>query len=530
MAFAAPTKLTLQKAFKQTFLNSKSRDSLNLSDSEVNQLGNAFEDDQFTTLLSDYIQEISDPKNKAEKDLYLKQLEKQNDVPENKVVIHPKAGYVLKFKSRNGDKIFANIVHSEEIAKPSSQTIEGKRGTHWSLPYIIGPMRYEFDKKKRETITFDICFHSYTLRLGHSSKDLRDLIAATAKEAVGEQLCRNVEKVEIEAEFHVLKNVPYMNGSPSIMLLSNDKLKTLLKHNDNNIEMKETLTGIQTSKEFGLKKGFLLGNKKRNEIDSSSKSILVSSEPIIPHYEVIERGKFDLIDHTMDGRTHKSTRPAFIEYRISLPTIKSSNQIDLKVSRQCIELSTSSKATKCTKYAVNIPLHYPILSEEGTAKFDTSLSKLVITLPVERQENSIQTLNTNTSDTKQLLVEVKNTQYDLHSCKMNSSDFKSSPEDKCSDTHSRWLESNSDDCSIIREHFATKDKIPVKTNEDKANTVHGPDQDMGAKCLKDIELNEVEKVECSDISGSKVTEQPPILLEQPLDSKMSLYDIVFELD
>ena len=124
MAFAAPTKLTLQKAFKQTFLNSKSRDSLNLSDSEVNQLGNAFEDDQFTTLLSDYIQEISDPKNKAEKDLYLKQLEKQNDVPENKVVIHPKAGYVLKFKSRNGDKIFANIVHSEEIAKPSSQTIE----------------------------------------------------------------------------------------------------------------------------------------------------------------------------------------------------------------------------------------------------------------------------------------------------------------------------------------------------------------------------------------------------------------------
>ena len=62
MTFAAPTKSTLQKAFEQTILNSKSRDSLNLSDSEVKQLGNAFEDDQFTTLLSDYIQEISDPK------------------------------------------------------------------------------------------------------------------------------------------------------------------------------------------------------------------------------------------------------------------------------------------------------------------------------------------------------------------------------------------------------------------------------------------------------------------------------------
>ena len=530
MAFTAPTKLTLQKAFKQTLLNSKSRDSLNLSDSEVNQLGNAFEDDQFTALLSDYIQEISDPKNKAEKDLYLKQLEKQNDVPENKVVIHPKAGYVLKFKSRNGDKIFTNIVHSEEIAKPSSQPIEGKKGTHWSLPYIIGPMRYEFDKKKRETITFDICFHSYTLRLGQSSKGLRDLIAVTAKDAVGKHFCRSVEKVEIEAEFHVLKNVPYMNGSPSIMLISNDKLTMLSKHNENNIEMKKSRTSLQTSKEFGLKKGFLLGNKKRNQIDSLPKSILVSSETIIPHFEVIERGNFDLIDHTMDCRAHKSTRPAFIEYRISLPTIKSSNQIDLKVSRCCIELSTSSKATKCTKYAVNIPLHYPILSEEGMAKFDTSLSKLVITLPVERQENSIQTVNTNTSDTKQLLVEVENTKYNPHSCKMNSSDYKSSPpEEKCSGTHSRWLESNSDDCSIIREHFATKDKIPVKTNEDKADIVLVP-EDMGAKCVNDVEFNEVEKVESSDISSSKVTENPPILLEQPLDTKMSLYDIVFELD
>lgn len=536
MTFTAPKKSTLQKAFEQTILNSKSRDSLNLSDSEVKQLGNAFEDDQFTTLLSDYIQEISDPKNRAEKDLYLKQLEEQNDVPVNKTVIHPKAGYVLKFKSKDGEKIFVNIVHSEEIAKPSSHVIEGKRGSHWILPYIIGPMRYEFDKRKKEMITFDICFHSFTLELGKSSNDFRDLIVGTAKDAVGEQLSRNVENIEIGTDIHVLKNVLYMNGSPSIMLLPSNQLNKTSNRNNGNetLNMKESTIETQLSNQFGFKKGFLLGKKKRNKIDSLPTSNLTSSKAIIPHFEVIERGNFDLIDHTIDGPKHKSTRPAFVEYRISLPTIKSSNQVDLKVNKQRIELSTSPKCIECTAYSLNIPLRYPVLSEEGTAKFDTSLSKLVITLPVERQEKNTQVDNHN-DNTKQLLVEVENTNCETDSCKTNNSDHQSNnSEMTCYDGHSRWLESNVVDCKTHREHFASKKRIPLKLNKDESEKLNEPDENKeGEECLNDVELNEMEKVECSNISRSIVGEDSLIFSEEPPDSKermSEISEIVFELD
>lgn len=538
MTVKAPTKSSLQKAFEYTLSNSKAKDSLNLSNSEVNRLKNAFTDDEFTTLLGDYIQEISDPKNKAEKDLYLKQLEEQNDVPANKTVIHPKAGYVLKFKRENGDKIFVNIVQSEEIERPTSQKIEGKRGSHWSLPYMIGPKRYECDKKKKETIAFDVCFHTYTLMLGKSSKELGNLIVRTAKDAVRVQLSRAGEKVDIGADVHILKNVPYMNGSPSIMLLTKDECNKetgdskIQNCDDIKSKVKDPSTGTDKSKGFGLKKGFLLESKKRNNLDSCPNSEFDSSKPIIPHFEVIERGHFDLIDHTMDGQKQKSTRPAFVEYRISLPSIKSSNQIDLRVMKQRIELSTSPKALECTKYSLCIPLPYPVIHDDGKAQFDTSLSKLVITLPVERQEKHIQRDNSKRSAVKPAFEEIDISPDTTHNSHTNSAEAQLiTPEQTCSDVHSRWLESDQDDAAIHRAQFASNKEIPLKMNEEKPEVVNDPDEDKETDVLNDFDKVDAEKVDSSDVVSSTVTESSfEKQSEEHSMRKESISKLVFELD
>lgn len=48
------------------------------------------EEKEFRDLLSGYMDEISDPKNKDEYDTYLKQLERGGELPDDMVLIKPK--------------------------------------------------------------------------------------------------------------------------------------------------------------------------------------------------------------------------------------------------------------------------------------------------------------------------------------------------------------------------------------------------------------------------------------------------------
>lgn len=51
---------------------------------------------EFVEMLGEYMNEISDPKNKEEYDQYLKQLEKENDLPEGMELLKPEKGFCIK--------------------------------------------------------------------------------------------------------------------------------------------------------------------------------------------------------------------------------------------------------------------------------------------------------------------------------------------------------------------------------------------------------------------------------------------------
>jgi hypothetical protein len=53
-------------------------EGLELSPEEVSKFETAFKDPEFKKMFAEYAAEISDPKNKAESDLYLRQLEYEN--------------------------------------------------------------------------------------------------------------------------------------------------------------------------------------------------------------------------------------------------------------------------------------------------------------------------------------------------------------------------------------------------------------------------------------------------------------------
>jgi RNA polymerase-binding transcription factor DksA len=80
-----------EESFK--FMNDK---DLDMSKQEMKGLVKAMESPEFRTIMSEYMNDISDPKNKIEMEQYLKQCEENGELPPNTKLIRPTAGFCLK--------------------------------------------------------------------------------------------------------------------------------------------------------------------------------------------------------------------------------------------------------------------------------------------------------------------------------------------------------------------------------------------------------------------------------------------------
>jgi len=132
------------------------------------------------------------PAQREEKEAYMQQLENEGKVPEGKVLIRPKAGFVIKtFRmvmegAENGGgerdrvaepkhktKVFVNIVSSDKLARPTAtgdpSSVKGKAGKMITVPNVVGPSRMEEDNKGASVPTVDFCVHPYAVHLALSS-------------------------------------------------------------------------------------------------------------------------------------------------------------------------------------------------------------------------------------------------------------------------------------------------------------------------------------------------------------------------
>ena len=73
---------------------------MDMSKQELKAFTSAMEREEFKNILSDYVQEISDPKNHAEYETYLRQLEEQGDLPVGTKLIKPIAAFCIKTTSK----------------------------------------------------------------------------------------------------------------------------------------------------------------------------------------------------------------------------------------------------------------------------------------------------------------------------------------------------------------------------------------------------------------------------------------------
>ena len=187
-------------------------ENLNLTSDEVDKFQTAFKDETFKKMFAEYAKEISDPKNKAESDAYLKQLEMEGKIEQvygkDVQLIMPKPGFVAKtFReeqevSKEGDegsdrgsetekqppekgrkhKAFVNVCHSEKVADATSEKRPG--GLQWSVPHTLGQPHDEVDKQGEVCVAYDFCVSERTFQLTQTDERLQTMVVETAIEAV----------------------------------------------------------------------------------------------------------------------------------------------------------------------------------------------------------------------------------------------------------------------------------------------------------------------------------------------------------
>lgn len=118
---------------------------------ELAKFEQSFKQKEFCELFAEYAAEICNPAARKEQEAYIAQLEKEQKIPEDKELIRPQAGFVVKtHKMKKGageqqkDKLFVNIVQSTAMGKPTCE--RSAQGESWSIPRSIGPVRMEKDK------------------------------------------------------------------------------------------------------------------------------------------------------------------------------------------------------------------------------------------------------------------------------------------------------------------------------------------------------------------------------------------------
>lgn len=402
---------------------------------EADKFKKAFDDPEFRRMFSEYVEEMSDPKNREETEMYISQLEGEQKVPQGKELIRPLPSFVAKTHKTDaskpeskGDKIWLNIVMSDKIAEPTKTVTP--EGESWSLPYSLGPPHMERDQKDANVAAFDCCFHPTAIALSSERKKFRDLLVQTAIEGVEEAFRRQKQETKVCKEFHVLKGVSYKSGQVPAMLVDISSKKHWNDEGDGGAgvggAVKNVPTGAKAAakqeepkakvsapvRDPAIKKGFLNAAASSSKAATAAlppspqpnKSMIqelppaapsdfpvapkatsavdpVPSGPVAPIYSLKERGSVSWGDfEQMRNNTSKpptSTRPAELICRIEIPKVTVMADMLLDVSERRLQLSYRQD------YLLSIALPYPVLDKKGVAKYDKTSKCLTVTLPVQ---------------------------------------------------------------------------------------------------------------------------------------------------
>lgn len=171
------------------------------------------ENEEFKKLFFDYMNEISDPKNKELYENELLGLDRKVPLMYVNIELEREKGFKTRFvkpkpefcakswivtpedvvKAQQGKKAFINVCSSPEV-DPLTDRGAGK----WDIPYSLSNGREDVDNQKRPCMVYDVVFHPSSIEKANKIAKFKELVIITAIEGLEKQFKLNIDK----SKFH----------------------------------------------------------------------------------------------------------------------------------------------------------------------------------------------------------------------------------------------------------------------------------------------------------------------------------------
>ncbi|XP_057398583.1 protein kintoun isoform X2 [Balaenoptera acutorostrata] len=341
-------------------------EDLDLSGEEVQQLTSAFQDPEFRRMFSEYAEEITDPENRRRYEEEITALERERGVEVR--FVHPEPGHVLRTSLDGTRRCFVNVCSNALVCAPSSRP--GSRGaasgSQWSLPYSLAPGReYSGGRGSRYTV-YDVVFHPDALALARRHERFRQMLDATALEAVEKQF-----GVKLDRRNAKILKVKY-KGTPEAAVLRTPLPEGSPARPDG--EPESPLPDFPYPYRYPEAAGSAA--IPRPQAPSPPEAVLQPA-PTEPSYSVVQRHHVDLQDYRCSRDSAPSTVPQELVVTIELPLLRSAEQAALEVTGKLLCLDSRKP-----DYRLRLSLPYPVDDSCGKAQFNKARRQLVVTLPV----------------------------------------------------------------------------------------------------------------------------------------------------
>ncbi|XP_037359179.1 protein kintoun [Talpa occidentalis] len=341
-------------------------EELDLSGEEVQRLTSAFQDPEFRRMFAEYASELNDPENRRRYEEEITALERERGVEVR--FVHPEPGYVLRTSLDGARRCFVNICSNALVGAPSCRpsSAGARSGSQWSLPYSLAPSReYAGGRGARYTV-YDVVFHPEALALARRHVRFRQMLDATALEAVEKQFGvkldhRNAKSLKIKykgtPEAAVLRT-PLPGGAPARP----------------QGEPESPLPAFPYPYNGPAAAGDAAAPQPQAPAPPAADP---PPAPTEPRYSVVQRHHVDLQDYRCSRDSAPSPVPRELVVTIELPLLRSAEQAALEVTGKLLCLDSRKP-----DYRLRLSLPYPVDDSRGKARFNKAARQLVVTLPV----------------------------------------------------------------------------------------------------------------------------------------------------
>nr|XP_054304327.1 protein kintoun isoform X4 [Pongo pygmaeus] len=348
---------------------SSSLEDLDLSGEEVQRLTSAFQDPEFRRMFSQYAEELTDPENRRRYEAEIIALERERGVEVR--FVHPEPGHVLRTSLDGARRCFVNVCSNALVGAPSSRPGSGgdrgaAPGSHWSLPYSLAPGREYAGRSSSRYMVYDVVFHPDALALARRHEGFRQMLDATALEAVEKQF-----SVKLDRRNAKTLKAKY-KGTPEAAVLRTPLPGVIPARPER--EPKGPLPDFPYPYQYPAAAGNSAAPGPRAP---SPPEAALQPAPTEPRYSVVQRHHVDLQDYRCSRDSAPSPVPHELVITIELPLLRSAEQAALEVTGKLLCLDSRKP-----DYRLRLSLPYPVDHGRGKAQFNKARRQLVVTLPV----------------------------------------------------------------------------------------------------------------------------------------------------